>query len=323
MRYYCFRSQPSFRDPELIVNDVKQLSRFTNGPIFVIGDLFQSGADYAYAVIAGLKKLKLSNELVLEIFEPANEDFYAKLAEAVPRFNLEFSPESHDEEIRQKCGKFFSNEQIEANIRWALDSKCKKFDIFFMIGLPKQTADSVLETVEYCDYLLGKFGKRLIPFISPLSPFLDPGSLGYELPEQYGYKILFKNLEDYRQALLKPSWKYFFNYETKWLNRDQLVDVTYQSGKRLSEIKFNHGLIDKRTYETIRSKIELAQHLMRQIDEICPSLDSRNCLEQLKEMELKMERDSMSTICEKEEIKWPIWKKQLKIFNIIKAILFE
>ena len=323
MKYYCNRTKPSFRNPELIVEDIRQISRFTNGPIFVVGDLNQPGADYADQIISGLKKIKLKNEMVFELFEPADEEFFDKLADAVPNFNFEFSPESHDPEVRKQSGKFYSNEAIEANIKWALDRGCNKFDIFFMIGLPLQTQQSVQETVEYCGCLLDKFGKKLIPFISPLSPFLDPGSIGFENPDKFGYKILYHTLENYRQALLKPSWKYFLSYETKWLNRDQIVDITYEAGRRLSEIKYEHGLINRQTFENIVTKIKLAKKLMKQIDEIYPSLNAENYWEKLKDLELMMERDSISTICEKDELKWPIWKNRLKIFNIIKAILFE
>ena len=164
----------------------------------------------------------------------------------------------------------------------------------------------------------------MIPrIISPLSPFLDPGSIAFENPDKFGYKILYHTLEDYRQALLNPSWKYFLSYETKWLNRDQIVDITYEAGKKLSEIKYEHGLIDQQSYEKIISKIQLARELMKQIDEICPTLNAENNLVKLKNLELTMERDSISTICEKDELKWPIWKNRLKIINIVKAILFE
>jgi len=323
MKHYCNRAKPSFRDADLIAKDIGQISRFTNGPIFVVGDLNQPGTEYADTVIRGLKKLNLKNEIVFELFEPASENFFEKLSDAVPNFNFEFSPESHDNEIRKKSGKHFTNEQIEANIQWALDRGCKKFDIFFMIGLPLQTPQSVLDTVDYCGYLLKKFGTNLIPFISPLSPFLDPGSLAFEKPKKFGYKIFYKTLEQHRQALLKPSWKYFLSYETQWMNRDQIVDVTYKAGRRLSKIKFENGLIEKDVYENIASKIELANNLMKRIDEIYPDPNSEFYWEELNNLNLKMDNDSISTICEKDELKWPIWKNRLKLLNIIKAILFE
>ncbi len=192
-----------------------------------------------------------------------------------------------------------------------------------MIGLPLQTQQSVLETVDYCGYLLDRFGNRVVPFISPLAPFLDPGSIAFENPDKFGYKIFYHTLEDYRQALLKPSWKYFLSYETKWLNRDQIVDITYEAGKRLSKIKYNHGLIDKTEYKSIVTRIELAKGLIQRIDEICTNADDLNCWDNLKDLKLNMEMDSIATLNEKQEIKWPVVKSKFKILNIIWAILFE
>jgi hypothetical protein len=122
---------------------------------------------------------------------------------------------------------------------------------------------------------------------------------------------------------LKPSWKYFLSYETEWLTRDDIVDITYDSGQRLAEIKHKHGLIEKETKETILAKIQLARGLMVRIDQICNNVPDSECQQKLKELQLAMDRDSISTICEKEELKWPIWKSKLRYFNIIKAILFE
>ncbi len=322
-KFYCDRSEPSYRDAERIVNDVREISRFTNGPVFIIGDLNQPGKEYAGHVLDGLKKLDLKNEMVFEFFEPASKEFFDKLADSVPNFNIEFSPESHDPMVRKKIGKHFSNEGIENNIQWALERGCKKYDIFFMIGLPHQTPQSVRDTVEYCDHLLTRFGRRVAPFISPLAPFLDPGSIAYENPEKFGYTLFYKSLEEFRTALLKPSWKYFLSYETKWLTRDQIVEGSYEAGKRLSEIKYKHGLISREMLNNIIARIELAKNLMHSIDEVYAHSDDESILDNLRELELKMERDSISTINEEDEIKWPILRNKLKMLSIIKAILFE
>ena len=81
----------------------------------------------------------------------------------------------------------------------ALEAGCGRLDIFFMTGLPQQTTQSVMATVDYCEHLLQKFNgnKRLSLFIAPISPFLDPGSLGFEKPERYGYRLLFRKLEEH------------------------------------------------------------------------------------------------------------------------------
>ena len=129
---------------------------------------------------------------------------------SAPGFCLEMSPESHDPEVRKAEGRHFSTEAMEQTFRDALDAGSGRLDIFFMIGIGKQTPQSALKTVEYCGHLLDRFNrdKRLFLFIAPLAPFLDPGSPAFENPERHGYHVLFKTLEEHRQALVQPSWKY-------------------------------------------------------------------------------------------------------------------
>jgi hypothetical protein len=101
-----------------------------------------------------------------------------------------------------------------------------------MIGLPEQDSGSVLDTVAYSSELLERFGGRLHPFISPLAPFVDPGSRAFEEPGRYGYHFFYRTLEEHRRALLGPTWLQTLNYETRWMTREQIVAVTYEAGRR-------------------------------------------------------------------------------------------
>lgn len=322
---YLGREKPIFRAPGLVAKDIRQINRFTRAPVFVVGDLHQFGYDYAQTFFLELKKYQVKNELVFELFTPAKEAFFDWLADAVTHFNFEISPESHDVLVRKSSGKNYSNEAMERNIQWALDRGCKKVDIFFMIGLSSQTYQSVMETVDYCEYLIDKFGKRLVPFISPLAPFLDPGSIAFENAEKYGYKIRFKKLEEYRQALLEPSWKHVLSYETNWMDRETIVQASYEAGKRLTQVKAKYGLISKNDSQKILSNIEDALRKHSQIERIYADddTDETNKRLLLSRLGLNMEQDSISTICYKHELRWPKARRAFKFGGIIKAILFE
>jgi radical SAM superfamily enzyme YgiQ (UPF0313 family) len=241
------------------------------------------------------------------------------VAEAFPNFNFETSPESHEEKVRKATGKYYSNEAMEKAIRYALDQGCSKFDVFFMIGLPQQTPASVLETLDYCEYLLKTFDRRLNPFISPLAPFLDPGCIAYEKADELGYRVFCKTLEDYRKALLAPSWKYTLSYETKWMTRDDIVQTSYQAGLRLNRLKEKYGLLDPATADRTEKRILLAREMIGRVDEIIllPELERTRKLLELKET---FDRASMSTVCDKEEIKWPVFRWRLNFPNILRAI---
>jgi hypothetical protein len=210
---------------------------------------------------------------------------------------------------------------MENSIRSALDQGCSKFDVFFMIGIPRQTPGSVLETVDYCEYLMKTFDRRLNPFISPLAPFLDPGSIAFEKAAEVGYRVFCKTLEDYRQALLEPSWKYTLSYETKWMGRDQIVENSYQAGLRLNRLKEKYRIIDAVTAARTEKRILLAMEMIRRIDEIhpLPEPERTNKLLALKET---FDQASMSTVCDKEEIKWPVLRWGLNFPGIVR-LLFQ
>ncbi|MCI0511721.1 TIGR04190 family B12-binding domain/radical SAM domain protein [candidate division KSB1 bacterium] len=322
---YTNRQQPTFRAPILVAREIIQMHRFTRAPIFIVGDLHQAGYDYAQTLLSHLKKARLQNELVFELFTPAREEFFEWIAAAAPNFNFEMSPESHDLAVRRMAGKNFTNEALETNIQWALDYGCKKFDIFFMIGLSNQTFQSVMETVDYCEKLIAQFGTRVNPFISPLAPFLDPGSIAYENPSQYGYKIRFKTLEAHRQALLQPSWKHVLNYETEWMDREMIVQATYAAGKKLTEIKAKYGMISQIDCAQTLANLSRALQRHAEIEQIlATSAKSKVSPEEvLQRLHLDMEQDSIASICSKRELRWPQLRGRFKFTAIIKAILFE
>ena len=58
---------------------------------------------------------------------------------------------------------------------------------------------------------------------------LDPGSRAFDDPEACGYKLLYKNLEEYVEALSLPSWHQWLNYETELLDRAAIIELIQRS----------------------------------------------------------------------------------------------
>jgi B12-binding domain/radical SAM domain protein len=317
-RFYG-RDRCAYRSPEKVADDILAISNYTNAPIFVVGDLRQGGEDYARRLLSRVRPARPKNQVVLELFTPAPESYFQMVAEAFPNFNFETSPESHDEKVRRATGKFYSNEEMERSIRFAFQHGCSKFDVFFMIGLPQQTPASVQETMDYCEHLLKAFDRRLNPFISPLAPFLDPGSIAYEKADEMGYRVFCKTLEDYRRALLAPSWKHTLSYETRWMTRDDIVQSSYEAGLRLNRLKEKYGLLDKPTAERTEQRILLAREMIGKVDEII-LLPEPERAEKLLALKETFDRVSMSTVCDKDEIKWPVFRWRLNFPNILRAI---
>ncbi|MBA7687925.1 hypothetical protein ES703_96399 [subsurface metagenome] len=315
-RNFFYREKPVFRPPELVIRDVKQIESFSNGPIFILGDLCQAGDDYAYEVLRLLQKERVKNQFILELFSPTSGDLIHQMGLSCPNFCLEMSPESHDPEVRRASGRNYSNEALEQTINDALSAGCGRLDVFFMIGLPKQTPQSVMDTIDYCGYLLDKFrgDKRLALFIAPLSPFLDPGSLGFEQPDRYGYRIQFRTLEEHRQALVAPSWKYSLNYETEWMTRHQIVETAYEAILRLNRLKVRHGNIPQKLAEAGEQRIQAAREMMHRIDDI---LSRGNYQEELSHLKAEIDRVNMFPVSEKRQLELPVGLVKLKFWRLL------
>lgn len=307
---FCHRQKPAYRDAELVASDLYQISRYFKGPIFILGDIFQPGEEYAQKLLSLLRKQKLDNHVVLEFFDIPPSGFLDMIAASIPHLNIQLSPETHDPKIRATFGRPYDNEKMEQMIEKILQVDCHKFDLFFMIGLPGQDVQSVMETVKYIDHLLQRFGKnkKLFPYISPLAPFLDPGSRVFENPKEYGYKLFYHTLEEHRKALLEPSWKQMLNYETAWMTKDQIVESTYQSASKLNQVKYKHGLIKLKRFKEIEKRINQAQSIIQAIDQQMTKEGSVK-LDPQKEPEdanLALRALKISTICDKDELKWPV-----------------
>jgi B12-binding domain/radical SAM domain protein len=317
------RQKPAYRSPGLLAQDIFDSIDHLNAPVIIIGDIFQAGRDYGFELLSILKQRKIKNHIAFEFFRPPSREKLEKIAEGVPNFNIEISPESHDEEIRDRFGRHYDNRSLEAMIENALELDCKRIDLFFMTGLPGQTYQSVLDTVDYCQDLLERFGRRrrLIPFISPMAPFLDPGSTVFENPEDFGYAIYHKTAEAHRQAMMSPSWKYMLNYETQWMTRDDIVYSTYEAALRLNRIKAHHGLVARDTARVIEERIQGAVQLMRAIDRVVETVRPEEQETELRKLGVRFNFLDIATICGKDELRWPTRFIRMNWFRILKTLI--
>jgi B12-binding domain/radical SAM domain protein len=302
------RQQPAFRSPEKLAVDIRRIAEYSDGPVFVLGDIRQAGDEYADRFIEAISGY--DKPVIIELFDAAPRSFFEKLSKALPNWTLEISMETHDESIRWEFGRPYSNAQIERTMDDALDTGCKRLDLFFMIGLKGQTYQSVMESVDYSRQILQRYArdgeKRVIPFISPLAPFLDPGSRAFEQPEKYGYHLFAHTLEEHRQLLLAPSWKHVLNYETNWLNRDGIVSATYEAGRRMNRIKGEFGIITSQAAEATDRRIAHAEALMHEIDQIIARSTVGEQRRQLLNLKQKVDDSNLSTVCDKRELEIPL-----------------
>lgn len=314
-------TQPLFRSPKNLVKNMLDIHRFSKGPIFLVGDLRQAGDEYAYETLALLREANIKNEIVFEFFGMPPLAFLEAIDKSVKNWSLELSPESHDEEIRcvQDTTVAYSNAEMEAVIQAAQKLRCHRLDVFFMIGLPGQTRQSVADTISYCEHLFQTTDKRLSCFISPMGPFLDPGSWGFEQPERFGYRLFAHTLEEHRQLLIQPSWQHILNYETHWMSREELLLATYDAAEALNNLKLKYGRIDKARGKEVAGRIRRARELKDRLDAIDRGDEADH--ELLRVLQGEVHEFSVSTVCDKRELFWRRHLVNFKLMGILKVVL--
>ncbi len=320
------RRGPAVREPEVLAEDIAEAARFFNGPIFVVGDVTAPGKEYSRRFFSALKKKNIKNMVALEFWNLPDDETLSMISDALKHWSFEMSCESQDPEVRKKFGKsIYTNEQFKDAVLRIFKAGAERGDVYFMTGIPYQTRESILGIPQFVDELyeyVGEHRKKLLCFAAPLAPFVDPGSLAFEKPQYYGYKITARTLEEHKKQILKPSWKYWMNFESDYISRDDLVEATYLCGLMINEIKKKHGVIDAETSDRVKHNIKNALKIMEEIDKIYRSDMSEEEMEAaLKQMQLDMEKYSLSTVCEKRELEWSVPSlRKFRVKNILKAL---
>jgi B12-binding domain/radical SAM domain protein len=293
-RRICGRTRPAFRSPDKLADDVRRIATFSDAPIFMVHDPRMAGMRSTARFFSRLEEIRPRNEMIFELYAPADDRFFAVVARSIPAWSVEITLESPDEQLRRLNGKLpFANEAIERTIVGALAHGCRTVDVFFMIGLPHQTYDAALAIPDYCEHLieLGDPG-RIRPFVAPLGPFLDPGSRAFEEPA-LGYRRFCSTLADHWQAAQRPTWTQILSYETDGMTREEIARATYDVAERLNAIKRRHGLIDAATADGVTSRLHIARELLSMSAAAPPS-------------HAAVEMANHGTMFGDDELKWPV-----------------
>jgi len=316
--HLTMRKKPVYRSPVSLAENLAAIGRLSRGTIVIPGDLLQGGLGYATAVIDEISARGVTNDICFEFFDVPPIDFLRHIDAKLPTWSFEVSPESHDPVVRHAMegGASYDNEAMETLLRQALELRCTRIDVFYMIGLQYQTYESVMATVDYCEHLFQFGDPRLQCFISPMGPFLDPGSQIFEEPERFGYRKLAHTVEEHRQLLVQPSWEHILNYETMWMTRAQLVDATYDAAERLNALKLRYGRISPKQAKAVADGIAGARALRTRLNAAMANGADEAAFEALRG---DIARLNHSTVSDKQELFWQRHVFSFKLNAIVKA----
>lgn len=305
---FFHRNGPVMKSPKKLVEEMTIISEYFKAPLFLIGDLRQGGDKWRDQVLSLIKEAKLDNTITYELFDMIPQDYMKQLADSTEAWTLELSPETHDDKIRHLMGKPYTAKSMEKTIKNALKLGAEKIDLYYMIGLSGQTPESALESVDYTRRLYEMNGNdnRIYPFIAPLAPFLDPGSMVFENPEKYGYTSLYRTLREHKQALYQPSWKLILSYYTKWMTRDQITETTYEAMIRMNRLKIDVGVTKSGYGEKVETGLIMAREIVRDIDKIIATTeDDAKRAQRFHELRDEIQSAMKTTGLAKRELRMP------------------
>ncbi|MCL5680709.1 MAG: TIGR04190 family B12-binding domain/radical SAM domain protein [Candidatus Thermoplasmatota archaeon] len=255
------RKGPVFRPAKRIVEDVMRINDDLKIPVFIVSDILMRPRKDVDFIFSNLKKEKLDIPLLFELFCPHSREHVEKIVNSSYDVSLEISPDSSSESIRLRNGRPYQNSALEKFVSDFLEKGGKKMDIYFMIGLSHQSREDAILDVKYAAKLMDQNSndRRIFIFTSPVSPFLDPGSAGFENPE-LGFKLRYRTLMEHFDALDKGmTWEDFRNFETSWMDTINITETTYDSIDLLLLEKKNHGYIEDEEYRRSHSVLQASR----------------------------------------------------------------
>jgi clorobiocin/coumermycin A biosynthesis protein CloN6/CouN6 len=199
--------------------------------------------------------------------------------------SITLSPESHDPRVARLAGRgVYSNDEMERWIDLALGLGIKNIDIWYFVGMPEQDPASVRGTVDYCAHLVRRFPCGVNPMICPMIPFLDPASTFFERPDEHGYRVFCRTVEEHRRAMGRASLVNRTNYETRWLSREQLLTVGFSAVRDVMTLKADAGVLPKGLANAYKKEITDALEFDRRVYAVDCITDPRSRAAELEKL---------------------------------------
>ncbi len=284
------RETIALRSPSRIVEDLTKLAEQGIRNVFIFQDPRMGGKEYWNELVSCLRNERPDiTRLSMELFEPADVDFLREASSTGIPVGFNISPESGDQNVRTVHGRDYSNADILRTAKLCRQLRIP-LGVFFMLGLAEETSETVNTALDLSERLL-EIDRRLRTdlkerrFESPvlLKPqfgvmiLLDPGSLAFDFPEKFGYRLLLKNFEDYYLAMCKPSWHQWISYETKSFSVESFIKLVAQVLERALTIEEKFSLYespsDVASVSVRHFRIRSEHALVKEVDSALQSKD--------------------------------------------------
>ncbi|MGC9371866.1 MAG: B12-binding domain-containing radical SAM protein [Thermovirgaceae bacterium] len=163
----CF-GHPRMRPVENVLNDLSLVAETGASRIGIIAP--ESG-DYPWIeeVLAKIHKDECAVSFASLRIDSLSDEILAALAESGQR-TLTVAPETGDDELRKSCGKGFTRKEIMEKLLRAREKGIQKVKMYFMIGLPRETEEHILETARLINLVRKETGLKTVASLSIFVP---------------------------------------------------------------------------------------------------------------------------------------------------------
>jgi hypothetical protein len=238
-----------------------------------------AGKRYWKKLLAALMKEKPDFErLSLDLLAPADEEFIGEVAKIGRRVILHLCPDTGCDAVRRRLGRNYTNAELVHTIELCLKYRIPVTN-FFSVGLAGEGEEEIRQTWELWARLdainheaaaRGHFGDidKSVPIGGQiLGPIvLDPGSRAYDAPKKYGYKLLYRNLEEYIAGLSQPTWDRWLNYETDRFDRRSIVELILQSVEFTIDQREQYGFYKRPEAHYERCRVEADRVVIQEME---------------------------------------------------------
>jgi len=222
-----------FRSPNKVVEDIATL-RDKGVKIIRFGqDLEIGGKKYYGKILQEIEKEKIDVAIYNESWcKPPSLDFIRRIKKTFHSRNLVVSPETASDAVRRGVNRVGTTRQI-LRILDILESEEILTDVYFLIGLPGETKESVKDILRMAD----KISKKEWVWVAAPFPFtIDPNSPISKNPSSYGVKLFFRTFKDYKNAFRSPDPIDWIGHETETMTRREIIAATLHAQRYISSL---------------------------------------------------------------------------------------
>ncbi len=269
-------ARPAFRSPAKILSDIKKLTAQGVTFIGLYQDPRMGGRKYWRELLDGLPEACAGVErLSLDLLVPADEEFIRLASRIGPQVVMHICPDTGSDEVRRRLGRPYDNGELLKTVEL-----CHKYGLpvttFFSVGLAGETRREVEETWELWERLTEMDRQSRVsgavnvplggPIVGPI--VLDPGSPAFDAPESHGYRLLYRDLEEYIAGLSLPSWHQWLNYETGLLDNRAIVELVFETIRFSIEQRYKSGVFDDSLAIAESARLALDREVVAEVNRI-------------------------------------------------------